>query len=70
MMVEEQYALTYLPLERELSSQTDHKQIAKLKHTEGTYGAVINAIGNVLQIPVKQPTFQSDEAFARSLSYE
>ena len=70
MMVEQRYAITNLLYETSLSSQTDHKNIAKLKHTDGTYGAVVDAIGNVLQIPVKKSTFQLDEEFARSLSYE
>ena len=57
MMVEKQNALTYSLLETKLSSQTDHKQISKLDHTEsGTYGAIISAIGNALHVPVKVPT--------------
>lgn len=59
MMVKEQDACLYWEYgnETRVSSQTDHKGVAKLEHSEsGPYENVITAITSVLNLPEKRPS--------------
>lgn len=63
MMVERTNALLFWSNEDKVSSQTDHKNIAKLERTEGgTYTYVLTAITAALRLPTRQPSVLSRSA--------